>query len=119
MKPSVLIDRDQLLERCLNDVGFMRQMLSVFRDSAPRTAKQLEAAIAQGAMTDAKRHAHTLKGSAANLSIEHLRLEAARLEMLAEQDDLEALTAAATELLRCVDESVQAVNELSASLAGR
>lgn len=116
---TVQIDREQLLDRCLNDVDFTLQMLAVFCESAPRTARQLETAVAQGAWTDARRHAHTLKGSAANLSIEGLRLEAARLEMLAEQQDLQSLAAAASQLVLCVNESVQAATELSASLERR
>jgi HPt (histidine-containing phosphotransfer) domain-containing protein len=116
MKSPELIDRDQLLNRCLNDVDFTLQMLAVFCEAAPRTAKQLEAAIAEGALTDAKRHAHTLKGSAANLAIEDLRLQAARLELLADERDLDALSSASAEIMRCVRESVHAATELSASL---
>ena len=119
METTISIDRDQLLGRCLNDVDFTLQMLAVFCESAPRTARLLETAIAQGALTDARRHAHTLKGSAANLSIEHLRLEAARLELMTEQSDLQALASAAAELARCVNQSVQAASELSASLEKR
>lgn len=119
MRSPAMIDRDQLLSRCLNDVQFTLQMLAVFCEAAPRTARQLETAITEGALTDAKRHAHTLKGSAANLAIEDLRLQAARLEMLAEQSDLSTLASSTRELMQCVSESVQAASELSQSLRGR
>jgi HPt (histidine-containing phosphotransfer) domain-containing protein len=116
MKSSDMIDRDQLLTRCLNDVEFTLQMLAVFCASAPKMARQLESAVSEGALADARRYAHTLKGSAANLAIEDLRRKAERLEMLADQSDLTALTSGVEELLRCVDESVQAANALSAKL---
>lgn len=119
MSVSGMIDREELLDRCLNDVGFTLQMLAVFCDSVPKTARQLERAVADGALADAKRHAHTLKGSAANLSIEGLRLKAARLESLADQHDLDALASGIGELLRCVDDSVDAARSLSASLGQR
>lgn len=73
-----VIDEVDLLRRCMNDPEFVRQMLGIFREHAPKTLQQLHNAIDAADWNAANRHAHTLKGSAGNIAAWPLR-EAALL----------------------------------------
>lgn len=101
--PLALINREELFQRCLEDAAFMHQMLSVFRESAPALAQDLHRAVASENWLDARRHAHTLKGSAANLAIETLRGLALRAEQHAADSD----RAGMAEVLAQIDVTLQ------------
>lgn len=75
-----VIDETDLLQRCMNDPEFVRQMLGIFREHAPRTLRQLHDAVDAGDWPTAARHAHTLKGSAGNVAAQSLREAALKTE---------------------------------------
>ena len=91
MTETQFIDRQQLLGRCLNDPAFMRQMLDVFSNFVPQTVANLRAALDAGDVEATRRFAHTLKGSAANVSAEALRQIAFAAEQSASKGDLAAV----------------------------
>ena len=109
------IDRHELLARCLNDTGFMKQMLEVFSDFVPQTFASLKSAIEAADLEAACRYVHTLKGSAANVSAETLRQVAFSAEQQAMAGDLDAVRKALPEinaaLARCLIDAQSLLNE--------
>lgn len=83
------IDWPQLKKRCLNDDAFVREMVAIFSKHAPILVAGLKTAVAAGDTPAAKKQAHTLKGSAANLAAESLRASAYAAEMLAKDGKLD------------------------------
>jgi len=82
-----VIDWQDFESRCLNDAEFITQMLGVFIDNAPKTWQECKHAADAGDWSAASRHAHTLKGSAANMSAGALRTLAAGAEAKAGSHD--------------------------------
>jgi two-component system sensor histidine kinase/response regulator len=74
------LDLDLLLARCLNKPVIAARVLGAFHGSAADLAAKLERALLAGDLEQAGRHAHTLKGSAGNVSAETLRAVAAAME---------------------------------------
>jgi HPt (histidine-containing phosphotransfer) domain-containing protein len=111
-----LIDLPKLRTRCLDDDAFVRQMLSIFIEAAPQTLARLRDAVIAANAADVRRHAHTLKGSAANLSAEALRGAAAELESTAETATPEALRTAAARLQTLMDQSIAEAQRLRAGM---
>jgi len=87
------IDWPDFEARCLHDAEFIREMLEIFVKIAPQTLVTLQAAVAAGDWPTARRHAHTLKGSAANLSAHALRDHAADAEFAADNADEQSVIA--------------------------
>jgi HPt (histidine-containing phosphotransfer) domain-containing protein len=82
-----VIDWPDFEARCLNDAEFIQQMLGVFCDNTPKVWEQCKAAVEMGDWPAARRHAHTLKGSAANMSAATLRTLAMMAESKTEVHD--------------------------------
>ncbi|HEY0008089.1 MAG TPA: Hpt domain-containing protein [Tepidisphaeraceae bacterium] len=91
MVETHFIDYRQLLSRCLNDRDFMKQMLEIFSDFVPQTLANLQSAVDRKDVDAVRRLAHTLKGSAANVSAEVLRQVAMNVEQQAATGDLGAV----------------------------
>jgi len=116
MSVPVPIDREKLLARCLDDVEFTRQMLQIFQDQSPATLTRLCESVNAGAWEDAKRHAHTLKGTAGNLSAAALQAAAARVEKLVEAGQSADLDAAVLDLTNQFNLCLQSAIAISASM---
>ena len=103
-----VIDQPTLLGRCLRRPDIAARVLDTFRQTVPALAEAIEQCLRAGQTEQAGRHAHTLKGAAANISAEPLREVAARLERLgkagAEAAALSALPELELQLHRCLDE---------------
>ncbi|HEX8339818.1 MAG TPA: Hpt domain-containing protein [Tepidisphaeraceae bacterium] len=103
--------------RCLDDREFTRQMLAVFREFAPQTLLQLRQSTETMALADARRHAHMLKGSAANLAAADLQSAAAAAEDAAAAGDAPALRTAVADaegfMQRCLLDVETMLGELS------
>ena len=112
MTLSSSIDRDQLRARCLDDQEFMRQMLAVFRQFAPQTLAQLKASLLAGVASDAKRHAHTLQGSAANLAADDLRQATRVVEQALNANEPAMVEAAMASLTRAMERCLGEVDRL-------
>ncbi len=78
-------------ERMMDDPELMDMILGVHREDSPRRLMQLKTAVAAGNTEDIALHAHSIKGGAANLSAEALRVYAAALEDAARAGRLESL----------------------------
>ena len=64
------------------DVELLRNVVTVFRGDVPRRIEQFKAAVQVGDGTTAERSAHSIKGAAANVGGERLRVAAYRIEAL-------------------------------------
>jgi HPt (histidine-containing phosphotransfer) domain-containing protein len=75
------IDVAAVLNRLGGNRALLARLLAEFARSQAGTADAIRAALDRGAVGDAARHAHTLKGVAANLSAERLAREAGAIEL--------------------------------------
>jgi len=86
------IDTDNGLARVAGNARLYRNILIKFRDSQSDVAEQINLALTNGDNKTAERHAHTLKGVAANIGAEAVRDQAGALEAAIKQgaatDDL-------------------------------
>jgi len=64
--------------------GIVSRVLDRFLETATQTFEQIQQALDQDDTQQARLHAHSIKGAAANLSAEPLRAAAAEMERLAE-----------------------------------
>ena len=85
------IDWPLLKKRCLNDDAFVRELVGVFQTHGTGLLNQLRSAASAGTLPVAQKHAHTLKGSAANLAAEPLRAAALAAENAARNGDSSGL----------------------------
>jgi CheY-like chemotaxis protein/HPt (histidine-containing phosphotransfer) domain-containing protein len=85
-------DRTQLLERALGDEELVRHIMERFREDMPRQAELLQQALETGDEDAVVMHAHSIKGSAANVSAEALSKIAGEIEMAGRRGDLQAVS---------------------------
>jgi Amt family ammonium transporter len=79
----MVLDVDELNERCLGDRGFIDELLRTFIKSARDSAAQLSESITDGRIDVVAHVAHELKGSAGNVSAGRLSQAVAELETAA------------------------------------
>jgi signal transduction histidine kinase/DNA-binding response OmpR family regulator len=107
----------ELLERCLNDVEFCRQILQTFADRAPSQIAELEQAAAAHDAVALAQKAHAIKGVAANLAAGALRQYALQVEQLSRAGNLqeigESVAQLRSEAERCLDDIPRLIEELT------
>ena len=81
---SPVVDYEQLLHRCSGKPAIVSRVLDRFLETAAQTFEQIQQAMAQDDIQQARLHAHSLKGAAANISAESLSAAASEMERLAE-----------------------------------
>jgi len=79
------IDLAMVMERCLNDRGFVRELLEIFQKQAEVELPRLRDAGESGDMSQLCGLAHKLKGSAANVSAFSLNRLFTELEKVARE----------------------------------
>lgn len=84
------INTKELLDRCIGKVDFAKRLLNLFATESEKQAMQLQSQFESSNLTAVARTAHTLKGSAANISAAGLSQTAARLEQAAKGGEEEA-----------------------------
>ena len=84
------IDLKKAVKRAMGDKEFLKEMLEQFTISMPVQVQALKTAIEEGNAEALQREAHTLKGSAANLSADNIAVAALRLEQMGREKDLTA-----------------------------
>jgi HPt (histidine-containing phosphotransfer) domain-containing protein len=94
------IDAASLLERCVGDASFVQLVLEKFRASSDAMVDRISQAVDAKDAQQMGKHAHSLKGAAANLSAESVRSIAGRLEELGHQGVLESAEESIAELKR-------------------
>ncbi|MDY6952521.1 MAG: response regulator, partial [Thermodesulfobacteriota bacterium] len=87
-KPPV--DLAKALERAMGDAGFLEEMLQAFLSRIPEQVEELRAALKEGDGETLQQKAHTLKGSAANLSADTIAAIALNLEQMGREGNLQA-----------------------------
>ena len=105
------VDMGPALARLRGDVRQYRKLMLRFAQGHAQTTATLASQLQAGAYADAQRLAHTLKGLAANLGAETLRLAAQQLEQALEtpmQSPLAALQAQVDHALQPLLDAVQA-----------
>ena len=100
---SDLIDMARLRERFDDDHELLEEIFSVFLSESPERRLGIEAALAEGDLPRLAGLAHSLKGVAATLFAEPLRLAAYTLEKTARSGDAPAARAAVAPVLDLID----------------
>jgi CheY-like chemotaxis protein/HPt (histidine-containing phosphotransfer) domain-containing protein len=99
------IDIAELRTRCDGDEGMMSRLIQLFHQKSGRTWNELLASYEAGDASGTAKLAHSLKGSAANLSATKVSSLAAKLEELGRSDNLAAaesvMSALGIELQHC------------------
>ncbi len=93
-------DRAALYSRLLGDEDLARIVIEGFLEDIPRQILALWGYLNDGNIQGIQRQAHTIKGAAANVGSESLRLLAFELEKAGEAGDLAAVNAGMVELNR-------------------
>lgn len=98
-----VLELPELLSRCASDTTFAASMLRRFQSRLPQEYARLADAVKQGDTEPARKLAHTLKGTAANLAAGGVRTAAAELEQILHEARMDEST-------RCLDQLEFEVN---------
>ena len=93
-----IIEVSSALERIGGDKDFLKELLDLYIEDFSEQYPRLEEALGQKDFTAILELGHCLKGSSANLSLNHLREHAYRVEKAGEAGNLEDAQTAAAEL---------------------
>jgi len=99
-----IFDAEDLLHRVMDDAELMQAVLAAFLEDIPKQQTSLRTSLQAGDIAVARRHAHTIKGAAGNVSASALRETARAMEKLAEQGNLAGVEQLLIELDRRVEE---------------
>ncbi len=110
------IDQPSLVARCMGDAGFACLILGKFQARSGEMVAAVERAVAAGDAAAAGRAAHALKGAAANLSAEGVRVVAQAIESAGHDGDLAAAAAQVAPLRAAMDRCAAHVPALTAAL---
>ncbi len=104
-------------DRCMSDAGVVGRVLQKFKEHAPLTLAELQKKIDAHDAAETKRLAHGMKGAAANISAEKLRVLSLELERLGHEAELSAATDLVkqmeAELKRCIEFIPAAMEKLA------
>lgn len=100
----VIFDRAGALARVADDAELLLDIVESFIGEAPRDLERLRTALAAREPEDAHRHAHSIKGAAANVGALAVVELAARMEQAAKEAALDQVEAAIPELERRLGE---------------
>ncbi len=90
-QPVCVFDKAALLDRVMGDEGLVREVAEAFCSDMPSLISQLADAAAVGDGSLGARHAHTIKGAAANVGAEALRELALKMEQACKANDQETM----------------------------
>ncbi len=94
-----VFDRAGFMERLMGDEALAGVLIEMFLNDIPGQIEALENDLASGDAQAAQHRLHTIKGSAANLGAEALRLAALALESSAKDGDMAAVSTGLTGLM--------------------
>jgi two-component system, sensor histidine kinase and response regulator len=95
---SLIWDKAGMLERLMGDEGLVKTVLEGFLADIPRRIQALSVFLESGDGPGAERQAHTIKGAAANVGGEALRVKAFEMEKTVSSGDLNAAGGRLTDL---------------------
>jgi HPt (histidine-containing phosphotransfer) domain-containing protein len=113
------VDYFSLVNRCMGNSKLADKLLGKFRDAVVQDLARLKESVAAGDGRLLARQAHTLKGGAANLSVEAVRAIAADLEHLGKQADLSTAEAKIEQLKLEIDRCVAYIDSRQQQPADR
>ena len=93
-------DLDFLMQQLMGDEALARDILTSLLDDLPRRIDALQAALRQTDAEEARREAHSIKGTAGNVGAAELRRAAMKAEQACAAEDYQALPA----LLETIEE---------------
>ena len=99
-----IIEVSSVLERIGGDKDFLKELLDLYIEDFSEQYPRLEEALGQKDFTAILELGHCLKGSSANLSLNHLREHAYRVEKAGEAGNLEDAQTAAGLLWRILSD---------------
>ena len=103
-----VFDRATMLERLGDDEELLVEILDLFVSDAPEQLSSLEQAMETGEAELVTRHAHTLKGQAANIAAARMQQVSLEVELAGKEGNL-ALASELVPKVRCVFEELLAV----------
>jgi len=112
-----VFDRRRVLELAAGDMDFLRGLVALFGDDAPRLVSQVADHLAAGDAEAAYRKAHQLKGSIGNFGADRACTAAAELEELARNGEVARAAAKVAPLQREVDTLVSGLRALIREVA--
>jgi PAS domain S-box-containing protein len=86
-----IFDRSGVLERMMGDETLLRVVLDAFVEDLPRQLQALKESLSSADAATSARHAHSIKGAAANVGGERVRRIAMMMEKSADEGDLDAV----------------------------
>jgi CheY-like chemotaxis protein len=104
-----IFDFEALARRCLGNQRLMQRILSKFVDRLPALASRLDETVRQGRLAETAAEAHSLKGSAANLSAERLQQAVGALEAACQDNVRAAAISSAARVCREVEACVEII----------
>lgn len=87
-QPTPVIDRQELLTRCLGDLDFAQRVLAKFQSRFDADLEELDRAVEASDLDQVTQVAHRIKGASANVAAHELRQQAASIEELARRQAL-------------------------------
>lgn len=116
-QPDAPVNLDRVQETSGGDVEFEKELFAIYLDDTEQRLAELRSNIAAGDADTAKRVAHTVKGSSANVGAEQVRAAAARLEQQIAHGGLAETSGAVNELDAAFRTAREYINQYLASLA--
>ncbi|MBK6657389.1 MAG: Hpt domain-containing protein [Proteobacteria bacterium] len=107
-----MLDLVSLRGRLGDDDALLAAVLTSFLRDTPERLAALNEAIANGAVEDMQRHAHQLRGVAANVGARQLAAQAAQVDDAAGVGDAESLHTLADAIQRAFEDVRRRVAEL-------
>ena len=107
-------DRAAILNRLMGDERLAMSILAGFLDDIPKRVESLERTVAAGDAVAARREAHTIKGAAANVGGEQIRVIALGMEQAAASGDCGAVGLRVADLHAALQRLRQEVTENTA-----
>lgn len=104
-----VFDRSQMLERLGNDEELLVEILDLFVQDAPTQLANLTTAIQTREDELVTRHAHTLKGQAANIAAARMKEVSYEMETAAREGDLDRATTLLPRVQEVFDELLEAL----------
>ena len=98
-----MFNRAVLEERMMDDADLVRKVVDAFLSDIPRQIDMLKGALDAGDSRAVERHAHSIKGAAANVSAEALRTVALTVEQAGTAGDMEAARSLAPRIERAFE----------------
>lgn len=97
---KTVFDKAALLDRLVGDEDLVKSILGIFLENAPLQIRDLKACLEKSDMSGVELHAHTIKGSSANIGGEALRASAFAVEKCSKTGDIEGIRIGLSELER-------------------